>query len=354
MTALASEINHRSVADMSERLHGYVRETPISYYDSLGRNITLLAKDEGQQVTNSFKARGAMAKLLELQDEGVAEVVTASAGNHASGVAYGVNTLDMRGTIFVPEGTPLSKLNMIKAMGGTAIDIVIAGQNFDASYTIAQRHSRHDRPFVEPFDDLTVIQGQGTAAREVLLSEPHTRRLFVPIGGGGLFAGSLQAVEEAGVDVDVVGVQLETNTSAEQSWVAGRQTEIIKTDKVCEGSAVRKIGMTGLEIMQRHDNLHFVTVTRRDVGEECVRLDRQRQQLAPVLGQAAFDHFPETTALIAAAGARKFAREHPEIYDETWVTLLSGANTDSAKEQLVVEAYQESQRLLTRRTQVWR
>ena len=344
MTATAERVTTLTVEEAQRLIAPHVLDTPLTLYDVVGHHNELWTKDEGTQRTGSFKLRGALVLASVLKSEGHDKVVTASAGNHAAGVAASARILDMRAKIYVPESTPEAKRANIRRIGGSAVELVVAGQDFDESAEMAYAESeRHDLPYLPPFDHPLVAAGQGTVAREVLEALPHADRLFVPVGGGGLLAGTLQAVEEMGLDTNVVGVQFSRNQSLEKSLKAGELVTIDSPDSLCEGASVRTTGQHSLERALRHsDRLEFITVDTADIGRELLHQDIYRQALAPALGSLAFENFPETTGVLASAGARKYASEYPQVGGEQWVSLVSGSNADPGREAIAMAAWKIS------------
>lgn len=179
-----------------------VRATPLSHH--LG--IDLYLKLENLQHTNAFKARGALAKLLTLdQTAKAAGVIACSAGNHAQGLAYHATRLGIPSVIVMPEGTPFNKVKRTKDLGAK---VVIHGQGFDDSVQFTLDMAR-DRglTFIHPFDDPDVVAGQGTVALEMLTQQPDLDCIVVPIGGGGLIAGMAVAAKAIKPQIEVIGAQ---------------------------------------------------------------------------------------------------------------------------------------------------
>lgn len=336
--------SNRPVAAMQERLAPYIRNTPTAIHEQLERDVTLYAKYESEQVTGSFKARGALAAMLDAQSAGIQNVVTASRGNHAAGVAYGAPLLGMHATIHVPEGTPYSKLNNTRFHGGDAVTLVEEGETFEDAVRLAQQSESRFVQYISPFDSHAVILGQATMTAELLQAKPDVDVIFLPVGGAGALAGAAWAVTEHGSNATVVGVQVKGNDSLAASMAHNKRRAAHELNNLCEGTTVRKIGQVCLEILLEHrDKLAVVTVDEADIGYEIVQEDRRRQELVPALGAAAFADFPETTGFVALAGARRYHREHPEIHDQKWAALVTGSNTDPGREARAVDAWMRTQ-----------
>lgn len=189
-------------------LQGHVIETPCLASQTLSQvcGCDIFLKFENLQFTASFKERGALAKLATLNaDERIRGVIAVSAGNHAQGVAYHAQRLGIHAVIVMPESTPAAKIDRTRAFGA---EIVLHGKDFDAAETHAFEIAR-DRglTLVHPFNDESVIAGQGTVALEILAAEPHVDTIVVPIGGGGLISGIAVAAKDTRSDIEVIGVQ---------------------------------------------------------------------------------------------------------------------------------------------------
>ncbi len=200
-------------------------------------------KLECWQRTGSFKLRGAVSKLASLSsEERAAEVVTASAGNHGLGVAYAAQALGLPSVvIFVPETTPLSKLEKLQAWasGSRSWHVQVAGADYDACHALSADYAR-DRgaTYVSAYDDLTVIAGQGTVGLEIMEELPDADLLLVPVGGGGLIAGTATAAHAVRPSVRVIGLQPEASPAAYLSLRDGRPYETYPAGPtLCDGLA---------------------------------------------------------------------------------------------------------------------
>ena len=175
---------------------------------SLHMGIDLYLKLENLQHTNAFKARGALNKLLTL-DEAQRKngVIACSAGNHEQGVAYHATRLGIPSTIVMPEGTPFNKIQRTEDFGAK---VVLHGKSFDESVGFTHEMAEKENlTFIHPFDDETVAAGQGTVALEMLEQQPDLDVIVVPIGGGGLIAGMAVAAKGVKSDIEVIGAQAE-------------------------------------------------------------------------------------------------------------------------------------------------
>lgn len=338
-----------------EVLRPYIYESPLRVLEAgrLDGNV-MLGKFESQQASGSFKERGAFMALIAEQLRGNHSVVAASAGNHAAGVARAAQVLHMSAYIFVPEGTPQSKINMIRAQG---TEPIVCGMQFEESRDLAQEFARESStPYTDAFDNRQVIDGQSTVAIELI--EQMKQRdepldyLFVPVGGGGLLAGTLEAVSVLSPNTIVIPVQFAGNDSLHQSL---SETDRTKTpyprsvtfpdrlDPLCEGTSVARIGQLPYEIIMNHRKHlgEILTITRAELGETLEYEDRVYDEMAGAMHGSAWTHFPETTGALAMAGARKFVRRS-NIKNKTLVALVTGGNNDPERTAQAIEAYQQS------------
>ena len=198
---------------------------------------TVYLKFENLQFTAAYKERGALNTLLQLNSQ-TKGVITASAGNHAQGLAYHATRLGIPSTIVMPKSTPTVKITQTEGHGAT---VILEGETFDAAYAHArQLESRNDLTFVHPFDDPRIIAGQGTVALEMLEDVPEIDMLAVPIGGGGLISGMATVAKAADHAIEVIGVQAELFPSM---YNRIHQTEMpCGGDTLAEGIAVKEPG----------------------------------------------------------------------------------------------------------------
>ena len=234
-----------------DKIHEATMLTPTVYAARLSKQlgIDLYLKLENLQHTNAFKARGALAKLLTLNDdERAAGVIACSAGNHAQGVAYHAERLGIKATIVMPEGTPFNKIKRTEDFGAT---VVLHGKGFDDGVQFT-----HDMAALEgltiihPFDDPVVVAGQGTVALEMLSQQPDLDVIVIPIGGGGLIAGMSVAAKGIKPGVKIIGAQAET-FDAVKAAVEGGETHF-GAPTLAEGIAVKAPSQTNIETIKDH------------------------------------------------------------------------------------------------------
>ncbi|MDZ5812137.1 threonine ammonia-lyase [Halorubrum sp. AD140] len=297
-----------------ERVAGVARHTPLersrTFSEMSGADVHL--KLENFQRTGAFKIRGAMNRIATLSDaEREAGVVTASAGNHAQGVALAAQRAGVDATVVMPKFAPVSK---VKATRGYGASVRLEGVDYDEAQAYAHELEREEgRTYVHAFDDPVVMAGQGTLGLEIVDDCPELDTVVVPIGGGGLISGVAVAIKEQLPDVRVVGVQAEGAASAAASLEAGEVREIDRVDTIADGIATRAVGERTLEVMAEY-------------VDEVVAVDDREIALALTL------LLERSKTLVEGAGAVALAAVLSEAFEyddgETIVPALCGGNID--------------------------
>lgn len=269
------------------RIREAIPVSPCTRSDALSAltDGEVFLKLENLQRTGSFKERGALNKLLELtREERLGGLVTASAGNHAQGVAYHAARLGVQAQIWMPLTTPLVKVSAVRGQGS---EVVLHGTNFDEAYCAAEEQCRQfAATFVHPFDDEKVIAGQGTIALELLAQVPHLEAVIVPVGGGGLIAGMALALKETNPAIQVIGVQTSLVPSMHEAIRAGYPVSIAAKPTVADGIAVRSAGQKTLPLVQKYvDDL--ILVDDEEIAAAVLFLLEQERMLAEGAGAAA-------------------------------------------------------------------
>ena len=224
-------------------LHGVLRPTPLIHSPYLsrlcGNNVYL--KPENMQVTGAYKIRGAYYKISTLSDDEKSRgLVTASAGNHAQGVAYAAQAAGVPATIVMPTTTPLVKVNNTKDYGA---NVILHGEVFDDAAELASRLAEEQGlTYVHPFNDETLATGQGTIAYEIFQDLPDVDAILVPIGGGGLAAGVATLSKLLNPSVEVIGVEPTGAASMKASLEAGQVVTLPAATTIADGVAVKTPG----------------------------------------------------------------------------------------------------------------
>ena len=233
----------------AKRLEGIVRKSPLvysDYFSELSGNATYL-KLENLQTTGAFKLRGAYNRISMLTEEERARgVITASAGNHAQGVAYSAQKLGVKAVICMPATTPILKVEATRALGAT---VVLHGNGFDDAYAHSlELQKEHGYVYIHPFNDRNVIVGQGTIALEVIDALKDVDAILVPIGGGGLASGIALGAKTVNPQVKVIGVEPENAACMKAALSCGHTITLPSADTVADGCAVRT-AVSEMEIM---------------------------------------------------------------------------------------------------------
>jgi threonine dehydratase len=242
-------------------------------------------KLENLQRTGAFKERGALNKLLLLNaDERSRGVITASAGNHAQGIAYHAGRLGIRAQICMPLTTPLIKVSATRGYGA---DVVLHGANYDEACGEAIRRGQEGGlTFVHPFDDDAVIAGQGTIGLELMQQHPDLEVVVVPIGGGGLIGGIACAVKETNPKIQVFGVQPSRLPSMKVAVAEGKPVTLNAASTIADGIAVRRAGERTLPLVQKYVD-DIVTVEEEEIAHAILLLLEREKTLAEGAGAAA-------------------------------------------------------------------
>ena len=215
-------------------------DTPFSYAPHLSEisGCEVYLKKENLQNTGAFKLRGAYNKIAKLTNEQRAcGVVTASAGNHAQGVAFSASKFDAKAVIVMPESTPLTKINGVKRYGA---EVILRGANYDEAYAYAVEYGKNNKlTFVHPFADEDVMAGQGTVALEILDKRQDLDAVLIPVGGGGLIAGMASAFKAISPHIEVIGVSALGAPAFKNSFDLKKAVDTLSVRTIADGIAVR-------------------------------------------------------------------------------------------------------------------
>ncbi len=264
----------------------HLRPTPVrlSEYFSEQLGVEVFLKPENFQRTGSFKVRGAGYALSKLNDRQRSwGVVSASAGNHAQGVASAAKRMGVKALIVMPETTPNTKLDAVRELGA---EVVLHGGTFDDAYDHA-RNVEADRglAMIPPFDHPDVIAGQGTVGLEILDEVPDVGTIIVSVGGGGLIAGLAAAVKKKRPDVRVIGVAAAGAPSIARSLEAGGIVEVESVKTIADGIAVKRIGNLCFPLIQKLVD-QVVTVEDDHMARAILSLLERERMLVEAAGAA--------------------------------------------------------------------
>ncbi|ELZ29814.1 l-threonine ammonia-lyase [Halogeometricum pallidum JCM 14848] len=306
-----------SLADVEaarDRVEEVAKRTPLDYSYTFSEmtGAAVHLKLENNQRTGSFKIRGAMNRIAMLSEaEKEAGVVTASAGNHAQGVALAATRAGVDSTVVMPEHAPISKVKATRRYGAQT---VLHGADYDEAQARAHEiEAEEGRTYVHAFDDDYVMAGQGTIGLEIVEDCPEVDTVVVPIGGGGLISGIATAVKEQLPDVRVIGVQAEGASSAAESLRKGSVHELDSVNTIADGIATRRVGDRPFEVIQKYVD-EVVTVSDEEIAVALTYLLERSKTLVEGAGAVA----------LAALVFEKFDYEEGEVV----VPALCGGNID--------------------------
>jgi len=301
----------------SSRVYEVAEETSLESAARLSSRLknTVLLKREDQQVSFSFKVRGAYNKMAHLGPDALSRgVVASSAGNHAQGVALAAAELQCKATIVMPTTTPQVKIDAVTRYGGPWVEVRVHGETYSDTHELAMSiQAESGSVFVHPFDDPLVIAGQGTIGMEILNQHPaDIDAVFVAIGGGGLISGVGACFKSLRPETRIIGVQAEDSASMKKSLEAG---EIVRLDEVglfSDGTAVKEVGEETFKICA-------------EVIDEIITVDTDS------VCAAISDVFIESRSILEPAGALSIAglkayAEREGCTDQTLVAIACGAN----------------------------
>lgn len=246
--------------EASEIVKNVTLETKLMYSEYLSRQTgaKVYLKRENMQFTGAYKVRGAYYKISTLSEEERKKgLITASAGNHAQGVAYAASRFGAKAVIVMPTSTPLMKVNRTKSYGA---EVVLYGDVYDEACAHAyQLAEEHGYTFIHPFDDEVVATGQGTIAMEIIKELPLVDYILVPIGGGGLATGVSTLVKLLNPNIKVIGVEPAGANCMQESLKNGKVTTLPSVNTIADGTAVKTPGSVIFPYIQKNvDENHTV------------------------------------------------------------------------------------------------
>lgn len=311
---------------LSARVYDVVDESPLDLATNISRRLgnRVLLKREDKLPVFSFKIRGAYNCIFQMHqnDPALPGVITASAGNHAQGVAFGASMLGVKSIIVMPRTTPAIKVEAVKNFGGKVVQI---GDTFDEALAYALEQAEERKyVFVPPFDHPDVIAGQGTVGMEICRqhADPiHT--IFVPIGGGGLAAGVAAFVKYLRPEVQVIGVEAEDSACMKASLERGRRTDIGEVGLFADGVAVRIPGKENFRLCRRLLD-GVVTCT---VDEMCAAIRDIYDDTRTLV---------EPSGALALAGLKKYVAQK-NLTNTSLIAVTSGANVNFDRLRHVAE-----------------
>ncbi|MDR2219376.1 MAG: threonine ammonia-lyase, biosynthetic [Methylobacillus sp.] len=310
---------------LTARVYDVAVETPLEPQPNLSRRIgnAALLKREDMQPVFSFKLRGAYNKMAHLTPAQIKRgVITASAGNHAQGVALAAKKLGCRAVIVMPTTTPLIKVEAVRNRGG---EVVLAGDSYSDAYDHALKLEKSEKlTFVHPYDDPYVIAGQGTIAAEILREHPAPiHAIFCAVGGGGLLAGVAAYIKRLRPEIKVIGVETADQDAMTRSLKAGKRVTLNQVGLFADGTAVKQVGVETFRLCREYvDEMVLV-----DNDAICAAIKDVFEDTRSIL---------EPSGALAVAGLKEYAQQH-KLRDKTLIAVASGANTNFDRLRFVAE-----------------
>ena len=294
-----------------ETVQKVILETKLiysDYYSDLTGNKVYL-KPENMQKTGAYKIRGAYYKISTLtEEERNRGLITASAGNHAQGVAYAAKAYNAKAVIVMPTTTPLIKVNRTKAYGA---EVILYGDVYDEACSYALKLAEEKGyTFIHPFDDLDVATGQGSIAMEIIKELPTVDIILVPIGGGGLATGVSTLAKLLNPNIKVIGVEPAGANCMQASLKAGEVVTLPNVDTIADGTAVKTPGSKIFPYIQENID-DIITVDDEELIVAFLDLLENHKMLA------------ENSGLLTLA-----ALKHLDVKDNKIVSIISGGNMD--------------------------
>ena len=297
--------------EASEKVKEVTLETKLIYSEYLsemtGNKVYL--KPENMQLTGAYKVRGAYYKISTLTDEERSKgLITASAGNHAQGVAYAAKRYGCKAVIVMPKGTPLIKINRTKGYGA---EVILYGDVYDEACAHALELAEQEGyTFIHPFDDLAVATGQGSIAMEIFKELPLVEYILVPIGGGGLAAGVATLAKLLNPKIKVIGVEPAGANCMQSSLAAGKVCTLPGVNTIADGTAVKTPGSLIFPHIQ--ENLDDIITVEDDelIGSFLDMVENHKMVV-------------ENSGLLTVAALKQLDLEGKKV-----VAILSGGNMD--------------------------
>ena len=307
-------VESTTIADVyraAKQLEGVARKTRLIHSDFFSEQChnDVYLKPENLQHTGAFKLRGAYNKISQLTPEERAKgVITASAGNHAQGVAYAAQKLGVKAVICMPATTPILKVEGTRALGA---EVVLYGDGFDDAYAHSlELQKKYGYVYIHPFNDLQVLLGQGTTALEIIDALKDVDAILCPIGGGGFASGVALATKLVNPNVKVIGVEQENAACMKAALEADKVVTLASADTVADGCAVKTAGTLTFEFCKKYLD-DIITVSEIDIMNALLSLIEKHKLVA------------EGAGVLSLAALAKLPFQGKKV-----VSIISGGNID--------------------------
>lgn len=309
----------------SKRLNNIVKRTPLIYNAKLSEKYEaeIYLKREDLQVVRSYKLRGAYNMISQLSTAQLNRgIVCASAGNHAQGVAFSCDKLGTKGVIFMPEITPRQKVKQTEMFGNGQVELVLVGDTFDDCLREALAYTAaHNMTFIPPFDNYSIIEGQGTVGVEILQDLPDAEVVIMPVGGGGLAAGAGTYLKSKNPHIVLLGAEPEGAPSMSEALTQGAPVTLAAIERFVDGAAVKRVGELTYELCARVlDDMQLVAE-----GKVCTTILKLYNEDAIVV---------EPAGALSVAALDAYA---DKIKGKKVVCVISGGNNDIERMQEIKE-----------------
>ncbi len=306
--------------EASEAVKKVTLETKLVYSDYFSKisGNKIYLKPENMQFTGAYKVRGAYYKMSTLSEEDLKKgVVTASAGNHAQGVAYAAKCYGVQATIVMPTTTPLMKVNRTKSYGA---EVILHGDVYDEACEYALNLCKErGMTFIHPFDDLTVATGQGTIAMEIFKELPLVDIILVPVGGGGLATGVSTLAKLLNPKIQVIAVEPAGANCLQESIKNGKVTTLPSVNTIADGTAVKTPGSNLFPYLQQNID-QVITVEDADLVTAFLDMVENHKMIA------------ENSGLLTVAALKQL-----DVKGKKIVSVISGGNMDIITMSSVVQ-----------------
>lgn len=308
---MLKELSIDKFEEASEKVKEVINPTPLVYSEFFSRQYgnKVYLKPENIQHTGAYKIRGAYYKISTLSEEERNKgLITASAGNHAQGVAFAAEKYGVKATIVMPTTTPLMKVNRTKGYGA---EVILHGDVYDDACAEAYRLvEKYGYTFIHPFDDLEVATGQGTIAMEIVKELPTVDYILVPIGGGGLATGVSTLAKMLNPGIKVIGVEPAGASCMQASLKAGKVVSLDCAQTIADGTAVKTPGTNIFPYIQKNID-SIIAVEDEELIDAFLDMVENHKMVC------------ENSGLLTVA-----ALSHLDVRDKKIVSILSGGNMD--------------------------
>ena len=315
-----TELTLENFEEAAEVVKRVTQETKLVYskYFSEQTGNKVYLKPENMQVTGAYKIRGAYYRISKLEKEDQEKgLITASAGNHAQGVAYAAKELGVKAVVVMPTTTPLMKVNRTKSYGA---EVVLHGNVYDEACSHAYKLAEENGyTFIHPFDDLGVATGQGTIAMEIVKELPLVDYILVPVGGGGLATGVSTLAKMLNPNIKVIGVEPAGANCLQESLKNGEVTTLPSINTIADGTAVKTPGSKIFPYLQKNLD-DVITVTDDELIVAFLDMVENHKMIV------------ENSGLLTVA-----ALKHLDVKNKKIVSVLSGGNMDVITMSSVVQ-----------------